>query len=385
MKIAIAGGGTGGHLYSGLALAEAWTATADGRTAPLSRSDIHFIGGSYGLEGAILPATGFAFSLLPAQPFRGRGLLAQLRALWGLWVAWIAALRLLRRLKIDCVIGIGGYASLPALFAACCLAIPRVLIEQNAVPGLANRILGRLVQRVFIHFSAAEKFFHSGKVVRSGNPIRPSVRVALVSDESSQKSTGGPLQILVLGGSQGARAVNTWVLEWVKRRAVQDKSNFSIRVVHQTGKTDEVRIKEAYGALCLDSSRVAIEVHPFLDPIAPFYKAADLVIARAGAGTIGELAAVGRASLLIPYPYAAGDHQAVNAEAMAALGAAVVEREEGLSADAFCARVDSLLSDRDALREMGKAAKGLDFPHAAEVIWRECEKLFPLGAAGRIG
>ena len=171
MKICIAGGGTGGHLYTGIALAEAWTQASPGESPRLTPADIHFVGGTYGLEGSVLPTYPFPYTLLPARPVKGRTVLEKIKALVGLGVSYRKACAFLKKNRPGCVIGIGGYASVPLLLAAWRLGIPRSLIDQNAVPGVANRLLSRVADRVFVQFKEAQRFFPAGKTIQSGNPL----------------------------------------------------------------------------------------------------------------------------------------------------------------------------------------------------------------------
>lgn len=380
MKICIAGGGTGGHLYTGIALAESWTDPALPGGPHLEPRDTHFIGGTYGMEGAILPRHPFPFTLLPASPMKGKRLRQKAKALVQLARAYFRAVSLFKHDRPRCVIGIGGYASAPALLAAWRLRIPRVLIDQNAIPGRANRALSRIADKVFVHFKEAMAFFPAEKVIQSGNPVRPGFRRAIreaVMPEVLQpilrwKQTDAPHRkvLLILGGSQGARAVNRLIVDWLSSLPLDSEWRQHLAVIHQTGKADDAEMQAAYAKLSWPSPTL---VQPFLDPIVPYYLIADLVIARAGAGTVCELAACGKPSILIPFPYAADNHQDANARAMEAVGGAKVVIEKDATVYALQTLVIQMVS-KEMLGHMGDSAKHLDFPDAAAIVLRNIER-----------
>jgi UDP-N-acetylglucosamine--N-acetylmuramyl-(pentapeptide) pyrophosphoryl-undecaprenol N-acetylglucosamine transferase len=308
MRLLIAGGGTGGHLFPGIAVAEEVVRRG---------GQVLFVGTSRGLEARAVPAAGYALELLEVSGLKRVGLMAVLRGLFRLPKAFFRSLSILRRFRPDVVLGVGGYASGPVVLAAALWRYPTAIQEQNSVPGITNRILSRLVRVVMIAFDEARRFFPAGKTETIGNPVRSKLVATLTAGADSADTSASP-RILVVGGSQGARAVNDLVLTAVEVLA----KNGSLPVlVHQTGPSDEDRCGERYGVLSV-SDRV--EVRPFIDDMATEYHRASLVVARAGALTLAELAIAGRPTILIPLPTAADDHQSKNAARFAQAGAAIV-------------------------------------------------------------
>jgi UDP-N-acetylglucosamine--N-acetylmuramyl-(pentapeptide) pyrophosphoryl-undecaprenol N-acetylglucosamine transferase len=300
-------------------------------------------------------------------PFGGKGLLKKGKALWHLARAYRKAVALLRRLRPNLVIGIGGYASVPTLVAAWRLGIPRTIIEQNAVPGRANRLLSRFSNLVFIHFKEAGAYFPREKTVQSGNPVRPAFRKAIEFTPSKEGGTK-KVTLLVLGGSQGARAINRLLIDWTRTVPPDSPLRTQVKIIHQTGSADLKEVTEKYHALVWPAE---IEAKAFLDPITPYYLQSDLVIARSGAGTLCELAACGKPAILIPYPYAADNHQEANARALEKVGGACILCEKDVTAKILDKLVSDLLQRPSTLRNMGTRARELDFPAAAACIWEK--------------
>lgn len=360
----VAGGGTGGHLFPGLAVADALAARAPGAA-------IAFAGTERGLEFKVIPRTAYRLYTVPVYGLVGKGLWRRVLALTLLPAALQAASRILGEFRPDLVIGVGGYASAPLLFAAGIRRIPRVILEQNAVPGLTNRIFGPQVERVFLAFEAArERFKPNARGNRDhiscpGNPVRAQLLAATpVADPAAP-------HLLVFGGSQGAAAINDAMLAGAPAlfRALP-----GLTVTHQTGRVEHTQVQNAYAAMGgAVASRVT--VLPFIDDMAAAYARATLVLCRAGATSTAELTALGKPAVLVPYPHAAHGHQAANARALADAGAAVHLDQADLSGSFLVATVTGLLGERGRLDAMATAARALGRPDAAGAIADACLSL----------
>lgn len=349
MRIILAGGGTGGHLFPGLAVAREFQ-KRDVKT------EILFVGSERGIESRVLPREGFPLVTLPVRGLKGRGLRGLCDALYGVPLSLLQSFKILRRFQPHCVIGLGGYASGPLLLAGKLAGIRCAIMEQNLYPGLTNRVLGRIVDRVFTAYAESAAYFPRGKAVTTGNPVRwrsvPEVAKA-------ERFT-----LLVFGGSAGAHRINVCVVE-----ALEQLKDLAPRlaVIHQTGETDFATIQQAYRAL-----PVAAEVLPFIERMDQAYARADLVICRAGATTVAELTALGKAAILVPYPYAAYDHQRGNALALVNRGAAEMILDRSLSGAALAERIRTLATNPERLAAMARAAARLGRPDAAERIVEAC-------------
>ncbi len=353
MRVIIAGGGTGGHLFPGIAIAEAFQ-----KRDPTS--EVLFVGTDRGIEKRVVPENGYALRTIDIEGLKGRGirsLLALLKIPWSL----VQAVRIIRDFAPDLAIGVGGYASGPVVAAARLLGIQTAVAEQNAIPGLTNRILGHLVHRVFLTFPDEGRYFAPTKVTLSGNPIRSSF-VA-----HPDRPRDGSFTVLVFGGSQGARRINQTMIEAFPFL----KGLGGLRIVHQTGAADCERITEAYRTANADGN-VDITVRPFIAEMADAFAEADLLICRAGATSIAEIAASGKAAVLIPFPYAAHDHQTQNARVMTEAGAAIMVPEKTLNGKVLGQIIESLHSDPDRLRAMSERAAQMGKPDAADTIVNAC-------------
>ena len=356
----IAGGGTGGHLYPGIAIAEEMM-----RRRPGAR--IVFAGRGLPLEKSIVERQGFQLVAVESGGVVGKSLSGRvagvLRALRG----FFEAMRILGRLKPKAVIGVGGYASFPMMLAAVVRRIPTLVQDQNAVPGLTNRIVGRLADQIAITFEATRRFF-GGRGVLTGNPVRAEFAKADRGRARRRRSEAGArFHLLVFGGSQGARALNTAAIDALPHLAPR---RARMTIVHGTGPADLERVRAAYAAAGFEA-----DVQPYLTAIREAYENADLVIARAGAGTVSELAACGRAAILVPLPTAAHDHQTRNAEGFAAAGAALLMPEGGLTGGDLAAAVAGLMDAPARLAAMEDAAARLARPDAAARIVDLVEEL----------
>jgi UDP-N-acetylglucosamine--N-acetylmuramyl-(pentapeptide) pyrophosphoryl-undecaprenol N-acetylglucosamine transferase len=353
-RIMIAGGGTGGHLFPGLAV-------VDELRRRVPTLEVRFVGTARGIEARILPARGEKLDLLKITPLKGQGLGARLKGFARIPTAMSDAATLLRSFDPDLVLGVGGYASGPVLLAASLSGRPSAILEQNAYVGMTNRILARFVDRAYISFEQTERVFGKGKSVLTGNPVRHEfvehARLALADPEGFESRARS---ILILGGSQGARTLNEDVPSALEAAGI---ARSKLRVVHQTGEAMRDDVEATYRQLGIEA-----EVVTFIDDMARAYSNAALVIARAGATTLAELCAIGRPSILIPFPFAADDHQAKNAEALQARGAAVCVRESELDVEGLGRMVDELLHDGERRRSMARAAREHGKPDAAAAI-----------------
>jgi len=357
-KVVIAGGGTGGHLFPGIALAEEFIRRKEGWEAI-------FIGTGRGLEKRVLPQLGFELMTVPAAPLKGRSWWGKIRGigtlLRGVWISR----RLLRRIAPRLVIGLGGYVAGSVMFAAYLLGIKRVIQEQNVHPGFTNRMASHFSQRVFLSWAEGTRFFPLEKVRVTGNPLRRGV----LAGRGSKREEKG-FTLFILGGSQGAAAINRAMIEVLPALEGIKKV---LRIIHQTGEEDYRWIKGAY-----EGKGFGASVHPFINEMAPCYRKAHLVVCRAGATTITELCAWGRASILIPYPYAADDHQRKNAQVLVQHGAGRMILEEELSGERLAQEILPLYHSHRALKEMETGAASLGRPDAAAQIVDECYHLLGL-------
>jgi UDP-N-acetylglucosamine--N-acetylmuramyl-(pentapeptide) pyrophosphoryl-undecaprenol N-acetylglucosamine transferase len=359
MRLLIAGGGTGGHLYPGIAVAEEVVRRG---------GQVLFVGTSRGLEARAVPAAGYALELLEVSGLKRVGLTAVLRGLFRLPKAFFRSLSILRRFRPDVVLGVGGYASGPLVLAAALWGYPTTIQEQNSVPGITNRILSRLVRIVVVAFDEARRFFPAGKCETIGNPVRSKL-VATLAAGADNGEQSGPLRVLVVGGSQGARAVNDLVLAAVE---VLVNNRALPALVHQTGPSDLDRCRERYRALGVADR---VDVRPFIDDMASEYHRSSLAVARAGALTLAELAIAGRPAILIPLPTAADDHQSKNAARFAEAGAAVVLDQRTVSGAELAQLLGDLLSDSGRRQAMAAAMRSLARPKAAADIVDRLERL----------
>ena len=352
MRFLIAGGGTGGHLFPGIALAEEMVSRDP-------RNEVLFVGTARGIEVREVPKAGFPLELIDVSGLKGKGILAILRGLFKLPRALLGSLRILGRFRPKVVLGVGGYASGPVLLAARLRGIPTAIQEQNAAAGLTNRILGRVVQLVFTAFPEAGAAFPARKVRQLGNPIRRKLLDNFLKPHARDQPER--FSLLVIGGSQGAHAINLALPEAVARLPAELRSR--LRVRHQTGLRDREAVAQRFQELGVEA-----EVVDFIADMSAAYGWANLVVARAGASTLAELAVCRCASVLIPFPAAADDHQTKNASALAQSGAAVVLREAELTPDRLAQELSALARDPERLALMEQASARLGRPEAAREI-----------------
>lgn len=357
MRLLLAGGGTGGHLFPAVALAQLLL-QQDQQAA------VQFVGTEKGLEARLLPKLGLPLQTVGMAGVVGRGWRGKLEVLPRLLMSMYQARTILKNFAPDLVIGVGGYSSVPVLLMAKLLGIPYLIHEQNAVPGLSNKVLGRWAKQIFVSFADGGDGFAQHKVLVTGNPLRPGLEKVAQQVPSAGK-------LLIFGGSLGARAINQTIIE-----ALPLIKNWPQRptILHQTGEADLAMVRQAYEAAGLDPQQVV----PFIEDMATAYDEARLVVCRAGATTLAELAVCGRPAILIPYPFAAGDHQTANAGVLATAGAACLQPQGQLTAEGLARQIEQLLGDQAGLQRMADQARSLGQPGAAGKILNQCRNL--LGA-----
>ena len=350
MRLLIAGGGTGGHLFPGVALAEELRAR-DPDAA------IRFVGTRRGIEARVLPELGWELALIELSGLKTVGALGAIRGVFRLPRALWQARKVIKQFRPDAVIGVGGYASGPVVLMARLGRIPTAICEQNSIPGLTNKILGRVARAVFLSFDESRRFFKPKKTTLSGNPVRRDLVAKLAT--ATPAPADGTVHVLVCGGSQGAVAVN----ELASQALATLAKSAPLSIVHQTGDRDLAATQARYAA-----AGVAAECRPFIKDMAAAYHAADIIIGRAGATTVAELAIAGKPALFIPYPFAADNHQEINAREMADAGAALMFRQSELTADKLADALRPLLADPARRAKMGAAMKQLGRPRAAATV-----------------
>ncbi len=353
VTIVLAGGGTGGHLFPGIAVAQELRARH-----PQWR--LVFIGTSRGIETRAVPQYQFDLELLAVQPLRGRGIMGALQGLWAVPKACLAARRTLRRLRPAVALGVGGYAAGPALLTARMMGIPTMIMEQNAHAGLTNRLLGRVVRHILLAMPNLQLGSHKHSQV-VGNPVRRDL-VALRADTHLYPAAftqARPLRILVVGGSQGAHALNEAVTALLPQLI-----HLPVTLRHQTGSRDHAAVLARYGAY----PNIVAQVSPFIDDMAQAYREADVLVCRSGASTLAELAVVGLPAVFVPYPSAADDHQTANAQVMVSQGGGVVLPEAELSPEALLNIIRPWLASPAVLSEMAARAWAFGKPDAVGII-----------------
>jgi UDP-N-acetylglucosamine--N-acetylmuramyl-(pentapeptide) pyrophosphoryl-undecaprenol N-acetylglucosamine transferase len=353
-RIVVAGGGTGGHLFPGLAVVEELRRR-------LPRLDVLFVGTSRGIEARLLPQRGERFVRVEVKPLLGRTPLELARNVAELPRATLEAIGVVRSFKPDLALGLGGYAAGPVLLAAATLRVPSALLEQDARVGLTNRLLSKTVGRAYLAYEQTAAHFGGDRARVVGNPLRRAfVEAARMAAHDPAGIDARGRGVLVIGGSQGARALNEQVPAALARAGV---TQLGVPVLHQAGANMLEQVQARYAEL-----GIAAQVVPFIDDMVRAYSDASLVIARAGASTLAELSAIGRPGILVPLPTAAGGHQLINARAFERAGAGIAIEEDALDAQRLGAVIGELLADRARRTDMARAARRLAKPEAAAAI-----------------
>ncbi|HMM75407.1 MAG TPA: undecaprenyldiphospho-muramoylpentapeptide beta-N-acetylglucosaminyltransferase [Gammaproteobacteria bacterium] len=350
--VMILAGGTGGHIYPALAVAEHLRAEG---------VSLSWLGSAQGMEASIVPRHDIPFRTVKVAGLRGKGLLGWLCAPFMIVKATLQAMHVLREVEPGVVLGMGGFVSGPGGLAAWLCRRPLVIHEQNAIPGLTNRLLAKIATRILEAYP--HSFVPAVRARCTGNPVRRAI--AAIAPPASRVHDAGPARVLVVGGSLGARSLNTWV-----PRAVAGLAGIAVEIWHQTGRAAVDDTAALYRSLGL-----AARVVPFIDDMPAAYAWADLVICRAGAMTVAELAAAGCASVLVPYPHAVDDHQTANARYLAEAGAAEVVADAALAGGALAPLLQRLLSDRRQLLDMATRARAAGRPAAATAVATQCMEL----------
>jgi UDP-N-acetylglucosamine--N-acetylmuramyl-(pentapeptide) pyrophosphoryl-undecaprenol N-acetylglucosamine transferase len=355
MRAILAGGGTGGHVIPALAIAN--------ELKNSYAAECMFIGTARGLENRLVPAAGFPLQLVSVGALKNVSLLTRAKTALDLPRAIWDAGRMLNEFAPDVVVGVGGYASGPAMLAAVVKHIPTLAFEPNVVPGFANRVVARFVSAAAVHFEETAKYFRHAEV--TGVPVRQAFF------EITPKRVGTPT-LLVFGGSQGAHAINQAMIRCLP---VLQREAPGIHIIHQTGERDYNDALAAYKSLGSSSASFTFEVFKFIEDMPTAFARADLVVCRSGASTVAEIAAAGKPAVFVPFPRAADDHQRVNAEALARHGAAVVVEESKLEGVWLAETIAALLGDSARLQQMRHAARELAHPNAARDIAKMAAKL----------
>jgi UDP-N-acetylglucosamine--N-acetylmuramyl-(pentapeptide) pyrophosphoryl-undecaprenol N-acetylglucosamine transferase len=359
MRVVIAGGGTGGHLFPGIAVARALKVR-------VPDAQISFAGTAAGIEARVIPATEFSLDLIRSAGLKGKSLAARLRGAVLVPLAAVDSWRLISRRSPDVVIGVGGFSSGPVVAVAAIRGIPTMVLEQNAVPGMTNRLLARFVRRAAVTYEASLKYFGEKGFV-SGNPVRREFLEGNDDPSHDAAINASRIRVLVFGGSQGAHAINMAMVEAAPRLAAAAET---LDLVCQTGTRDFDMVRTAF-----ERHGVQGRVERFIDAMDREMKAAGLVVSRAGATTLAEVTAAGRPAILIPLPTATDDHQRHNARALEAAGAAELMDQRDLTGERIADRMISLAGDPERRRRMAAAARQLARPRAAEDIVDELIRL----------
>lgn len=363
MRVIIAGGGTGGHLFPGIAIAMEFIAKDPG-------SSILFVGTGNLFEKSTVGKAGFDHKSITAEGIKGRGFFKTMRSLFKIPIGMFESFKIIKGFSPHIVVGVGGYSAGPVILTAWLLGVKTALHEQNIIPGITNRILARFAGRIYISFEGTKLPAAFGKTLVAGNPLRREIINAAKDAAKADIVTGSgyqkPFTVLVLGGSQGAHSINMAIGEALTHIKAKEKYFF----VHQTGASDEKSVAgfyAQYGIPCI--------VKSFFDDMAKRYGQADLIICRAGATTVAEVTAMGRGAVFIPYPFAADDHQAKNARALSDAGAAEIITETDLNGKMLAERIEYFAGHSGELYKMAAAAKKFSRPDAAEIIVNDCYKI----------
>jgi len=400
MRLLIAGGGTGGHLFPGVAIAEELRAREPG-------AQIRFVGTKRGIEARVLPQLGWDLDLIEVSGLKTVGVLGMLRGVLRLPRALLQARRVVRNFAPDAVIGVGGYASGPVVLMARLGGVPTAICEQNSIPGLTNKLLGRVARAVFVSFDGTRRFFKQNKTVVSGNPVRRELLQKLLGATAATASptaaapppqapaapspdtaptasaldtapasaaASDRVHVLISGGSLGAVAVN----ELAAGALIALARALPLTIVHQTGDKGLDATTQRYA-----DAGVSADCRAFIKDMASAYHQADLIIGRAGATTVAELAIAGKPAVFIPFPFAADNHQEINAREMADAGAALMFKQSELTADKLAEALRPLLTDPSKRAEMGTRMKALARPQAADTVIDWCKSQLPARGSAR--
>lgn len=359
IRLIVTGGGTGGHLFPGISLAQAMMLADPG-------SEVLFIGTERKIDKTALSNLGFATRSIKSQGIKGKSFFAVLKALLQQPLALWEAAGIIRKFKPDLVFGVGGYVTGPVILAARLLGVTTCIHEQNSIPGLANKMLGYIANKIFVSLPGSEKYFPANKTILSGNPVRNTI--LKVSRESKPESGQESSTLLILGGSQGARRLNSLMLEAAEN--ILSKLSPPPLIIHQTGGHDKDHVQRKYVELGLNA-----RVQDFFSDMAEIYSQADLIISRAGATTIAELTIFHKPVILIPFPFAADNHQEINGQYLVEAGAGLMFRQADLTGDKLGIKIKQVLEDKKLLAEMAENSGKIARPEATDTIINVCMEL----------
>jgi UDP-N-acetylglucosamine--N-acetylmuramyl-(pentapeptide) pyrophosphoryl-undecaprenol N-acetylglucosamine transferase len=359
IRLIVTGGGTGGHLFPGISLAQAMMLADPG-------CEVLFIGTERKIDKTALSNLGFATRSIKSQGIKGKSFFAVLKALFQQPLALWEAAGIIRKFKPDLVFGVGGYVTGPVILAARLLGVTTCIHEQNSIPGLANKLLGYIANKIFVSLPGSEKYFPASKTILSGNPVRNTI--LKVSREAKPESGQESSTLLILGGSQGARRLNSLMLEAAEN--ILSKLSPPPFIIHQTGGHDKDHVQRKYVELGLNA-----RVQDFFSDMAEIYSQADLIISRAGATTLAELTVFHKPVILIPFPFAADNHQEINGQYLVEAGAGLMFRQADLTGDKLGMEIKRVLEDKKLLAEMADNSGKVARPEATDTIINACMKL----------
>ncbi len=359
IRLIITGGGTGGHLFPGISLGQAIM-------QDYPNSEVLFIGTDRKVDKAALSGLDFQTATIKTHGIKGKSLPAKIMALLHQPAALFEAAKIIRSFKPDLVFGVGGYVTGPVILASRLLGITTCIHEQNSIPGLTNKMLAHIANLIFLSLPGSEKYFPAGKTILSGNPVRSKILQA--AQKMRPKANHAPLTLLILGGSQGARRLNSLILEAAEKCLA--KLSPPPEIIHQTGAHDEEPVREKYAALGLTA-----RVQPFFTDMAEIYSRADLVVSRAGATTLAELTVCRKPVILVPFPYAADNHQEVNGRYIVEAGGGLMFKQSELDGEKLGHAITRLLQDRELLRNMSENAGKIAMPDATATIVSTCMEM----------
>ena len=359
IRLIVTGGGTGGHLFPGISLAQAMMGA-------YPSCEVLFIGTERKVDRTALSSLGFETTTIKSQGIKGKNFLSIVKALFQQPMAIWQATKIIRKFKPDLVFGVGGYVTGPVILASRLLGVTTCIHEQNSIPGLTNKLLGHIANKIFVSLPGSEKYFPTPKTILSGNPVRSNIIKA--SREPKTISEQEPFTLLILGGSQGARRLNSLMLEAAE--SCLSKLSPPPFIIHQTGGQDEDTVRMKYAELGLNT-----RVQAFYSDMAKIYSQADLIISRAGATTLAELTVFHKPVILIPFPYAADNHQEINGRYLVEAGAGIMFRQEDLTGEKLGTEIKRLLDNKEILADMSKNSGMVSKPEATETIINACMEL----------
>ena len=354
MRVIIAGGGTGGHLFPGLAVAEELKNRDDS-------TEVIFVGTEYGIEARVVPREGYPIKFLRAEGLVGVSTVKKAKAIVTTFFSIGDSYKIIQTVRPDIVIGVGGYASGAAMLTAYLMSIPTMILEQNSIPGLTNKILGRFVRAVCITYQESISFFPKAKTFLTGNPVRMQILKGDIESAYRLFSLErGLFTIFIFGGSSGAKSINMAIVNALNNMYdLKDKIQF----LHQTGIRDYENIRESYRKTGFKGT-----ITPFIYQMGEAYAVADIVVSRAGATTLAELTALGKPAILIPYPYAAGQHQELNARKLLEMGAAKMIRDSELKGESLANSIREMYTNETMRAEMQRNSRSVGRPEACSKV-----------------